>query len=65
MTTAFNTEIPESPQQLQHLLRKHQHPRDRDRLRALYLRQSGQARTRRELACLMGCQCHAGISATG
>ena len=55
MTTAFNTEIAESPQQLQRLLRKHQHARDRDRLRVLYLRQSGQARTRRELARLRGC----------
>ena len=55
MTTVFNTEIAESPQQLQRLLRKHQHARDQDRLRALYLRQSGQARTRRELARLMGC----------
>ena len=34
MTTVFNTEIAESPQQLQRLLRKHQHARDRDRLRA-------------------------------
>ena len=55
MTTVFNLEISESPQQLQSLLRQHQHARDRDRLRALYLRKTGQARTRRELARLMGC----------
>ena len=35
MTTVFNTEIAESPQKLQRLLRKHQHARDRDRLPAL------------------------------
>jgi len=41
MTTVFNTDIAEPPQQLQRLLRKHQHARDRDRLRALYLRKTG------------------------
>ena len=35
MTTVFNTEMAEFPQQLPRLLRKHQHARDRDRLRAL------------------------------
>ena len=55
MTTVFNTEIAESPQQLQRLLRKHQHARDQDRLRALYLRKTGQVRTQRDLARLRGC----------
>ena len=55
MTTVFNVDIAESPQQLQQLIRKHRHARDRDRLRALYLRQTGQVRSRRELARLMGC----------
>ena len=53
MTTVFNLEISESPQQLQRLLCQHQHARDRDRLRALYLRKTGQVRSRRELA--QGC----------
>jgi hypothetical protein len=35
MTTVFNTEIAETPQQLQRLIRQHRHARDRDRLAAL------------------------------
>ena len=55
MTTVFNVDIAESPQQLQQLIRKHRHARDRDRLRALYLRQTSQVRSRRELARLLNC----------
>ena len=53
MTTVFNVEIAESPQPLQRLIRQHRHARDRDRLRALCLRKTGQVRSRRELA--LGC----------
>ena len=53
MTTVFNVEIAESPQPLQRLIRQHRHARDRDRLAALYLRKTGQVRSRRELA--LGC----------
>jgi hypothetical protein len=55
MTTVFNVDVAESPQQLQQLIRKHCHARDRDRLRALYLRKTGQVRSRRELAHLLNC----------
>lgn len=55
MTSVFDVEIRESAEELKALLSSQTNARKRDRVRALYLRQTGQAQTRRELAALLGC----------
>ena len=55
MTSIFDIEIRESAAELKTLLSSQTNARIRDRVRALYLRQTGQAQTRRELAKLLGC----------
>lgn len=55
MTSVFDVEIQESAAQLKELLSNQTVARFRDRVRALYLRKTGQAQTRRELAKLLGC----------
>lgn len=55
MTSVFDVDIQESAAQLKELLSDQTLARQRDRVRALYVRQTGQAQTRRELAALLGC----------
>lgn len=55
MTSVFDVEIQESAAQLKALLSDQTLARQRDRVRALYLRKTGQALSRRELAALLGC----------
>lgn len=55
MTSIFDIEIRESAEELKTLLSSQTNARIRDRVRALYLRASGQVQTRRELAKLLGC----------
>ena len=55
MTSVFDVEIQESATQLKELLSDQTLARQRDRVRALYLRKTGQAQTLRELAALLGC----------
>ena len=55
MTSVFDVEIQESAAQLKELLSDQTLARFRERVRALYLRKTGQAQTRRELAKLLGC----------
>lgn len=55
MTSVFDVDIQESAAHLKALLSDQTLARFRDRVRALYLRKTGQARTRRELAALLGC----------
>jgi transposase len=55
MTSIFDIEIRESAEELKKLLSSQTNARIRDRVRALYLRQTGQVQTRRELAKLLGC----------
>jgi transposase len=55
MTSVFDIEIQESAAQLKELLSNQTLARQRDRVRALYLRKTGQVQTRRELATLLGC----------
>lgn len=52
MTSVFDIEIAESVEELKKLLSYQINARVRDRVRALYLRKTGQAQTRRELAAL-------------
>lgn len=55
MTSVFDVEIQESAAQLKELLSDQTLARQRDRVRALYLRKTGQTPTRRKLAALLGC----------
>lgn len=55
MTSVFDVDIEESTAQLKALLSCQTKARLRDRVRALYLRKTGQVQTRRELAALLGC----------
>lgn len=55
MTSVFDIDIIESAAQLKDLLSDQTLARFRDRVRALYLRKTGIAQTRRELAALLGC----------
>lgn len=55
MTSVFHVEIKESGEELKELMSHQTQARLRDRVRALYLCQIGQAQTRRELAAQMGC----------
>ncbi len=55
MTSVFDVEIQETAAQLKELLSDQTLARQRDRVRALYLRKIGTAQTRRELAALLGC----------
>jgi putative transposase len=55
MTSVFDVEIVESADQLKALLSCQSSARQRDRVRALYLRQTAQAQTRRQLAAMLGC----------
>lgn len=55
MTSVFDVEIEESATELKALLSDQTLARFRDRVRALYLRKTGRAQTRRELAVLLGC----------
>jgi transposase len=54
MTTFYDIEIHESVDELKQLLSQQTKALLRDRIRALYLRKSGQVGSRRELACLLG-----------
>lgn len=55
MTSVFDVEIKESAVELKTVLSDQTLARTRSRVRALYLRKTGQAQTRRELASLLGC----------
>lgn len=55
MTSIFNIEIKESIDELKQLLSQQTSARYRDRIRALYLRQSGQVTSRHQLAEVLGC----------
>ena len=55
MTSVFEVEIAESAEELKALLSNQSSARLRDRVRALYLRQTRQVQTRRELAAMLGC----------
>lgn len=55
MTSVFDVDIIESAEELKALLSDQKLARFRDRVRALYLRRTGRAQTRRELAALLGC----------
>lgn len=55
MTSVFDVEIIESVEELKALLRDQTCARFRERVRALYLRQTGRVKNRRELAALLGC----------
>lgn len=55
MTSVFDIDIQESAAQLKALLSDQTLARFRDRVRALYLRKTGRAQTRRALAALLGC----------
>lgn len=54
MTSVFDVEIQESVAQLKELLSDQTLARQRERVRALYLRKTVRAQTRRELAALLG-----------
>lgn len=56
MTSVFDVEIIESAENLKALLSDQTRARQRDRVRALYLRKTGRVQTRRELAGLLGCK---------
>ncbi len=55
MTSVFDVEITESAEELKAVLSSQTNARLRDRVRALYLRRTGRAQNRRELAALLGC----------
>jgi transposase len=55
MTSVFDLEIRESAEELKALLSSQTNARTRDRVRALYLRQTCLAQTRRKPAALLGC----------
>lgn len=55
MTSIFDIEITESAEELKELLSSQTNARLRERVRALYLRQTGRVQTRRELATVLGC----------
>lgn len=55
MTTAFDVDIQESGEELKELMSRQTKARLRDRVRALYLCQTGQVQTRRGLAAQLGC----------
>lgn len=54
MKTAFHIDIQESGEELKKLMSRQTKARLRDRVRALYLCQTGQVQTRRELAAQLG-----------
>ena len=55
MTSVFKIKVRESEKELLKLLRTQTQASKRDRLRALYLHRTGQAKTRREMAQMLGC----------
>jgi len=55
MTSVFDVDIQESAAELKALLSDQTLARQRDRVRAMYLRKTGRAQTRRQLAALLGC----------
>ena len=55
MTSVFNIKVKESQEELLKLLRIQTQASKRDRLRALYLHRTGQAKNRREMAAMLGC----------
>lgn len=54
MTSVFNIEVKESPQKLKSLLNKQTKASKRDRLRALYLYSTGEIKSRRQMAAMLG-----------
>ena len=55
MKSVYNIEVQESTEELKELIRKQTKATKRDRLRALYLQQTGQVQSRRQLAEMLGC----------
>lgn len=55
MTSVFKIKVRESEKELLKLLRTQTQASKRDRLRALYLHRTGQAKTRRQMAAMLGC----------
>ena len=55
MTSVFKLEIRESEEELKKLLRIQTQASKRERLRALYLHRTGQAKKRRQMAAILGC----------
>lgn len=55
MTSVFQVEIQENGEELKELMSRQTKAGLRDRVRALYLCQTGQVQTRRELAAQLGC----------
>ena len=55
MTSVFKIEVRESKEELRKLLRTQTQASKRDRLRALYLHRTGQAKNRRQMAAMLGC----------
>lgn len=55
MTSVFKIKVRESEKELLKLLRTQTQASRRDRLRALYLRRTGQAKNRRQMAAMLGC----------
>ena len=55
MKSVYNIEVQESTEELKELIRKQTKAAKRDRLRALYLQQTGQVQSRRQLAEMLGC----------
>ena len=55
MASVFNIEVRESAEELKELLRTQTTASKRDRIRALYLHQSGQAQSRRQMAVMLSC----------
>jgi transposase len=54
MTSVFNIEVKESPQKLKTLLNKQTKASKRYRLRALYLYSTGEIKSRRQMAAVLG-----------
>lgn len=55
MKSVYKIEVKESAEELKELVRTQTSASKRDRLRALYLQQTGQAQSRRHLAEMLGC----------
>ena len=55
MKSVYNIEVQESPKELKELIKKQTKATKRDRLRALYLQQTRQVQSRRQLAETLGC----------
>ena len=55
MTSVFKIEVKESKEELKKLLKTETKASKRDRIRALYLHQTGQARSRQQMAVILGC----------